>query len=249
MMNCIIVQGDHMKLKTSIQIIIKLSIIMALLWYLPTYTLSSAKVFKAIEVPKPAQPVQKLISQKKIHIYNTHQGEKYQGYSVIDGAKHLSNLLNKMGYSCDVENNDFENYKAVHKIAYDRSYLVSKLYLENAIQSHGHYDLVIDFHRDSIPKNYSTLTLNNHAYAKILFVVGKSSGKFEAVQALSQQLSNRANHYANGISKGIMVKQNHYNQGICDHTVLIEFGAQDNTKEEVQATIEIVAQTIRDYLQ
>ena len=52
-----------------------------------------------------------------------------------------------------------------------------------------------------------------------------------------------------GLSKGIMVKKNHYNQGICDHTVLIEFGGQSNTKEEVQNTIEVMSQVIKEYLQ
>ena len=45
------------------------------------------------------------------------------------------------------------------------------------------------------------------------------------------------------------LKKNHYNQGICDHTILIEFGGQNNTKEEVQNTIEVMSQVIKEYLQ
>mgnify|MGYP000603426688 CR=1 FL=1 len=40
-----------------------------------------------------------------------------------------------------------------------------------------------------------------------------------------------------------------YNQGICDYTILIEFGGQNNTKEEVQNTIEVMSQVIKEYLQ
>ena len=121
--------------------------------------------------------------------------------------------------------------------------------LENSLRENGQYDLVIDFHRDSLDKKYSTLTYNQKSYAKILFVVGKSSGKFDMVNQLSTELSNRANEKVPGLSKGIMVKKNHYNQGICDHTILIEFGGQNNTKEEVQNTIEVMSQVIKEYLQ
>ena len=123
------------------------------------------------------------------------------------------------------------------------------MYLENSLRENGKYDLVIDFHRDSLDKKYSTLVYNQKSYAKIMFVVGKSSGKFEMVNQLSTELSNKANEKVPGLSRGIMVKKNHYNQGICDHTVLIEFGGQSNTKEEVQNTIEVISQVIKEYLQ
>lgn len=188
-------------------------------------------------------------SSKKIHLYNTHQGEEYVGYNVKEGASYLKDCLTKEGYFCDVEQNDFENYKNIHRIAYNQSYVVSKMYLENSLRENGKYDLVIDFHRDSLDKKYSTLVYNQKSYAKILFVVGKSSGKFDMVNQLSTELSNRANEKVPGLSKGIMVKKNHYNQGICDHTILIEFGGQSNTKEEVQNTIEVMSQVIKEYLQ
>ncbi|MGN1182457.1 MAG: stage II sporulation protein P [Faecalibacillus sp.] len=244
-----------MNLKVSIQIILKLAMIILLILYLPTYSVHNAQVFKAIEptemanATKPVATTTSVTSSKKVHIYNTHQGEKYNGYDVQAGAGYLQECLNKIGYNCDVEKNDFENYKSIHHIAYNKSYTVSKMYLESAVKQNGQYDLIIDFHRDSVDRKYSTVTYQNQSYAKIMFVVGKSSGKFEEVNALSQTLSNKANEYVEGISRGIMVKQSHYNQGIYDHTILIEFGGQSNTKEEVQNTIQVVSLVIKDYLQ
>lgn len=238
-----------MRLKISVQICMKLIIIVLLVWYLPTYTTQSAKVFKALETTSVSEPVSQVTHDKKVHIYNTHQGEQYNGYNVVEAAKYLKDCLTNDGYYCDFEENDFENYKSVHKISYNNSYVVSKMYLENAISTTGPYDIVIDFHRDSIPKSLSTITVNGKSYAKIMFVVGQSSGKFEAVNSLSQDLSNRANSYVEGISRGIMQKKSHYNQGICDNTILIEFGAQDNTKEEVMATVEVLCHVLEDYLQ
>lgn len=243
-----------MNLKVSIQIILKLMIIFLLILYLPTYSIQHVQVYKAIstsqtETSTPVATNTSVTSSHRIHIYNTHQSEEYNGYNVRLGAAYLKECLNQYGYYCDVEENDFENYKNIHHIAYNKSYVVSKMYLESAVQQNGNYDLIIDFHRDSVDKKYSTVTVNQKSYAKIMFVVGKSSGKFDSVNQLCQTLSQKANEYVEGISRGIMVKQSHYNQGLYDHTILIEFGGQSNSKEEVQNTIQVVSLVIKDYLQ
>ena len=244
-----------MRLKNTFLILLKLVVIVGLIVYLPSKVSSPSKaqVINAIDnsnqVTASYQNMEsKVVKDKKIHIYNTHQGEEYDGYNVVLGANYLKDCLSSQGYQCDVESNDFEGYKAVHNIAYNKSYSVSKIYLEQSIQSNGGYDLIIDFHRDSISKELSTINHNGKSYAKIMFVVGKSSGKFDAVNQLSQQLSDIANTIVPKISRGVYVKQSHYNQGTSDNMVLIEVGAQSNTKEEIQATVEVIASAIGKYL-
>ena len=244
-----------MRLKNTFLILLKLVVIVGLIVYLlsKVSSPSKAQVINAIDnsnqVTASYQNMEsKVVKDKKIHIYNTHQGEEYDGYNVVLGANYLKDCLSSQGYQCDVESNDFEGYKAVHNIAYNKSYSVSKMYLEQSIQSNGGYDLIIDFHRDSISKELSTINHNGKSYAKIMFVVGKSSGKFDAVNQLSQQLSDIANTIVPKISRGVYVKQSHYNQGTSDNMVLIEVGAQSNTKEEIQATVEVIASAIGKYL-
>ena len=244
-----------MRLKNTFLILLKLVVIVGLIVYLPSKVSSPSKaqVINAIDnsnqVTASYQNMEsKVVKDKKIHIYNTHQGEEYDGYNVVLGANYLKDCLSSQGYQCDVESNDFEGYKAVHNIAYNKSYSVSNMYLEQSIQSNGGYDLIIDFHRDSISKELSTINHNGKSYAKIMFVVGKSSGKFDAVNQLSQQLSDIANSIVPKISRGVYVKQSHYNQGTSDNMVLIEVGAQSNTKEEIQATVEVIASAIGKYL-
>lgn len=244
-----------MRLKNTFLILLKLVVILGLIVYLPSKVSSPSKaqVINAIDnsnqVTASYQNMEsKVVKDKKIHIYNTHQGEEYDGYNVVLGANYLKDCLSSQGYQCDVESNDFEGYKAVHNIAYNKSYSVSKMYLEQSIQSNGGYDLIIDFHRDSISKELSTINHNGKSYAKIMFVVGKSSGKFDDVNQLSQQLSDIANTIVPKISRGVYVKQSHYNQGTSDNMVLIEVGAQSNTKEEIQATVEVIASAIGKYL-
>lgn len=239
-----------MKVKSNILILCKLVVVVALVWYLPTKVVDGVNVINAIaqgdEEATVATPVSK---DKKIHIYNTHQGEEYVDYNVVEGANYLKESLNNLGYACDVEGNNFEQYKSVNNIAYNQSYTVSKMYLEQSLASNGPYDMIIDFHRDSIDKNLSTLVHQDVSYVKIMFVVGESSGKFDSVNKVSEELSNRMNQKVPGISRGVYVKQSHYNQGISDNMVLIEVGAHQNTKEEVQHTVDLLSQVINEYLE
>ena len=248
-----------MRLKNTFLILLKLAVIVGLIVYLPTKVSGpSVQVINAIDQPatdsstpvavNPTNISNAITKDKRIHIYNTHQGEEYDGFNVVQGASYLKDCLNSQGYQCDVEGNDFEGYKAVHKIAYNKSYTVSKMYLEESLKLSGGYDLIIDFHRDSISKELSTISHDGKSYAKIMFVVGQSSGKFDAVNQLSQKLSDLANSTVPKISRGVYVKKSHYNQGTSDNMVLIEVGAQSNTKEEVQATVEVIAKAIGVYL-
>lgn len=239
--------------KGTFLIILKTVIVGALIWYLPTKVADNTKVIQASTIastktPKDEEVAKVAANGKKVYIYNTHQGEQYVSFNVVEGAHYLKQSLEQKGYQCDVESNDFEQYKSAHSITYDKSYTVSKMYLEQSLSNHGNYDLIIDFHRDSIDKNLSTITHGDKNYAKIMFVVGKSSGKFEKVNQMSEDLSNRANAIVPKISRGVYVKQSHYNQGTSDNMVLIEVGAQSNTKEEIMNTVDVLSATIDGYL-
>lgn len=238
--------------KGTFLIILKTAVVIALIWYLPTKVQENGQYIEASTIKQPT-PVDTNMTNatsngKKVHIYNTHQGEEYVSYNVVDGANYLKACLETKGYQCDVEGNNFEQYKNVHNISYDKSYSVSKMYLEQSITTNGNYDLIIDFHRDSIDKQLSTINYNNKNYAKVMFVVGKSSGKFETVNQMSEALSTKANEVIPKISRGVYVKQSHYNQGISNNMVLIEVGAQSNSKDEIMNTVEVLASVIDGYL-
>ena len=92
-----------MKIKVAIQIIFKLMIIALMIFYLPSYSHQNVKLFKAISTTEALPASIPVTSNKKVHLYNTHQGEQYVGYNVRDGAEYLKECLTKEGYFCDVE--------------------------------------------------------------------------------------------------------------------------------------------------
>lgn len=185
---------------------------------------------------------------KKIYIYSTHQQEEYVGGNVVEGSKYLAQTLEKMGYEVIVEESDFEAYGASKGLNYNKLYNVSNTFLTEAILKHGGFDMIIDFHRDSVGANVSRLMSNNKSYAKMMFVIGKLSENVESVRNTSQALSSLIESYVPGISRGILEREAYYNQFVAKKMLLIEVGGVENEFSEVKYSLEVLALAINDYL-
>ena len=234
-------------MNNNFKIVCKIVIVIVILLNLPLQKIYSENI-QNVAASLTTTDIKKQSNGKSIYIYNTHQGEKYATNSVKEGSKYLMQLLKQRGYDVDYETTDFELYKTKNNINYAYSYTVSKKYLNNALSSHGKYDLVIDFHRDSVKKSLTTITVDGKDYAKLMFVVGKGSDNFQAVNKCCKKMSSMLNEKIPKISRGVMLKQSHYNQGVTKNMVLIEVGANENTYEEVQNSLNILAMVIDEYL-
>lgn len=129
--------------------------------------------------------------------------------------------------------------------AYKVARPILKQYLEER-----EYGLIIDFHRDAVPKKATTHTVNDESYAKVAFVVGGEHPAYEANLAYATMLDKQLNNMLPGISRGILKQQGDhvngvYNQDLAPNILLIELGGIDNTEEELQRTMAILAQAIR----
>jgi stage II sporulation protein P len=229
------------------KIVMKVIIVIVILLNLPFQKVYSENIENVVS-SLTTTDVKKQSNGKSIYIYNTHQGEKYATNSVKEGSRYLMQLLQNRGYQVDYETTDFELYKTKNHINYAYSYTVSKKYLNNALKEHGNYDLVIDFHRDSVKKSLTTITVDNKDYAKLMFVVGKGSDNYPSVNKCCEKMSSMLNEKIPKISRGVMLKQSHYNQGVTKNMVLIEVGANENTYEEIQNSLNILALVIDEYL-
>lgn len=232
-------------MNNNIKIGLKVIIIFVIIMNIPISHIYSEKIESAVSSLTGTMTAH---NGKSIYIYNTHQKEEYQNKSVKEGSKYLMNLLKEKGYGVTYETNDFEVYRVKNNMKYNQAYAVSQKYILKELSNNDDYDLIIDFHRDSISRNLSVLTHDNKDYAKVMFVVGKGSPNYEEVKKESKTLSDMINYKIPKLSRGIYVKTNHYNQGLADHMVLIEVGASTNTYEEVTNTLNILALVIDEYL-
>lgn len=207
-------------------------------------------------VPKESQNTTKKETEsikkngKKIYIYDTHQDEKYNdGKTVLDGAFVLASLLEKKGYEVVVETNNFAKYRSDHNMTYDDAYLVSEKFMNDALVKYGGFDLCIDLHRDSVPREYTYTTINGKTYAKSMMVVAGSSKNVKSATKISTTLTDKVNKRANGIMKDVMTrKEAYYNQYVCKGVILMECGSENNSFEEVKNTLKVVAEGIDEML-
>ena len=150
-----------------------------------------------------------------------------------------------------MEETDITELLNINNWKYSYSYKASRMLVEDALAKNDSLKYIIDIHRDSVPKNTTTLTLNNKSYAKILFVVGIEHENYEQNIAIAQKLSDIVNSKCDSLSKGILKKGGKgnngiYNQDLSSNALLIEVGGPENTIDEVTNTLTVIANSLYD---
>ena len=203
-----------------------------------------------VDINEPYDPI--------VYIYNTHQKESYAedflnfNPSVLDAAYTLRDYLEELNIQTYVENNDFYDFLALNNWDFNSLYKVSRFYLEDTMKRYQNIKLYIDFHRDSIKHDLSTVTISNKDYAKVLFVVGISNENYKKNLKVSKRINEIISRRAD-ISRGILQKSaananGIYNQDLSPDVILIEVGGYQNKYSEVDNTLKILAESISDYL-
>ena len=210
-----------------------------------------------IEDPNPTNTEEPII-----YLYNTHQLENYSNESldiygitpnVLLASYVLRENLNKMGLSTIVEEANMSEILAKNNWNYSYSYQASRSLMEEKQNKYSTLKYYIDLHRDSVSKNYTTTSIGDISYAKMLFVIGKDHTNWEANNNLAVVLDNLLDKYYPGLSRGIMQKQGQnvngiYNQDISPNCILIEVGGVDNTIEEVYNTMNALADILNKHI-
>ena len=189
-----------------------------------------------------------------VYIYNTHQTEEYVNYSVYEAAKKLNGMLNKSNYYTSYfEEQSIKVFLEQNDMKYYKSYTASRKYLSDAIIKYPSLTYFFDIHRDSVSKSISTISYNDKSYAKVLFVVGidnpNNQINYENANKLNELIKSKVPNISRGIAKhGGKGYNGVYNQDLSENTFLIEIGGKENTKEEVENTINVIYEAILEYV-
>ena len=225
----------------------------------PEYILKLTLNMDLNNITKPSIETLTINTNKELDvlIYNTHDTEKYNDnlfntYNISPDVKLASNILedklNDLGINTYVERTSISSILKQNNWNYSYSYHASKILIENNIKS-NYYKLIIDLHRDSSTLNKTYLEHNNKPYAKILFVIGTDNENYNKNYELSLKLNNILEQKIPGISRGIIKKggagvNGIYNQDLSEKSVLIELGGQYNKIEDINNTLDILAESI-----
>lgn len=208
-------------------------------------------------------PIKKEITDPSVYIYNTHQLESYnkkvyEDYDITPNVMMASYILrenlNNKNIPTIVETGNITDLLNSNGWDYSYSYKASSYFIKEALNKYSNLKLLIDIHRDSISKKASTINIDNKNYAKVLFVIGLEHKNYEKNLEVANKLNDLINKKYPGLSRGIMKKEGKnvngiYNQNLNNNVILIEFGGQENTIDEVMNTCIALSEIIKEYLE
>ncbi|MBW3112344.1 stage II sporulation protein P [Bacillus sp. MCCB 382] len=221
----------------------------------------------ALVTDQPSPPAER--EEPSIYIYHSHDKESFipeisanQSSEAFDDStnitlvgKRLHQLLNERGINTIHEQISVGDVLDKRQWSFDQSYVVSRERFQEVLKDHTKVKMALDIHRDSRKKPETTLTVENKEYARMMFIVSKSSKNFEENLRFANLLHKKIEKNMPGLSTGVLVKskenpdeQNTYNQDLLEQSVLMNVGGEENTLEEEYRTIEVLAEIIADIM-
>ncbi len=116
--------------------------------------------------------------------------------------------------------------------------------------------IMIDLHRDAPTRDKTTAVIGGVSTATICVIVGTDNlldnPRWKANYNFARRLVATMEQKYPGLSRGILVRDERYNQHVIDRTLLLEVGGQENTLEEELAAVrdlgEVLAQILAEGL-
>ena len=197
-----------------------------------------------------------------IYIYNSHQGETYsmeylEDYNIVPdvlmASYMLEDKLDNLKINTIVEESNILSYMKENNLDHSGSYKASRVFLTKAINNYPNAKLYIDLHRDAASHDVTVTTINGKVCAKVLFVIGLEYETYEKNLSIVTQLNNIILKKYPSLTRGIMKKEGYgvngvYNQDLANNVILIEIGGHENNIEEINNTLDLIAQVIGEYL-
>ncbi|MDO4963798.1 MAG: stage II sporulation protein P [bacterium] len=197
-----------------------------------------------------------------IYLYNSHQNETYskeylEEYNItpdiLMASKMFKEKLDNLKIYTIVEEADILSYMKNHNLDHSGSYIASRVYLKEAINKYSDAYLYIDLHRDAATHDSTTTTINGLKCAKILFVIGLEYDTYESNLEVATTLNDLILNKYPALTRGIMKKKGVgvngvYNQDLKDNVILIELGGNESNIDEINNTLDLLAEIIGDYI-
>ncbi|MDO9535771.1 MAG: stage II sporulation protein P [Bacillota bacterium] len=107
--------------------------------------------------------------------------------------------------------------------------------------------VLFDVHRDAVPQEEYTETVNNQETVQIQFVVGRQNQNMETIRQFAESLKQTTDNIYPGLIKGIFFARGNYNQDMTPLTMLLEVGAHENTREGAENSVALFADAVNSY--
>ncbi len=205
----------------------------------------------------------KKLSNPIIYIYNTFQTSKYKSTNyhsyninslVTQASKILEEYLKEKGISSLVETSSVAKVLKDNNLAYTYSYRGSRILMDVAKKQNNSLEYFLDIQISNNKYEATTAKINDVSYAKILFVVGTENNNYAENQKFANKLNEILISKNKELSRGVSLRggtgyHGVYNEDFSPNTLLIEVGGIENTMEEVNRTLKILAEVLNNYME
>lgn len=203
-----------------------------------------------------------LIDNPIVYIYNTFQTDKYKNnyynsYNInpviTQASLILQELLKKEGINSLVEESSVAKVLSDNEIPYTNSYKGSRILMEKAKSNNNSLKYFLDMQLSDYEKSVTTVDIDGVSYAKILFVVGTDNFNYGENQVFANKLNEILERENKLLTRGVSLRggsgyQGVYNQDYSSRVLLIQVGGKENTIDEVNRTLMVLAKVIKEYV-
>ncbi|MGI6488633.1 MAG: stage II sporulation protein P [Syntrophomonadaceae bacterium] len=180
-----------------------------------------------------------------VAIYHTHTDESYVPSDgteskrgdggIFDVGETLKNKLQAMGINAI---HDTTPHDPHDPNAYYRSRrTAAKLLKQGPV-------LLVDVHRDSVPPEVYATNVEGTEATKVKLVVGRQNSNMSTNLELAKRLKAHMDEVSPGLSGGIFMGKGNYNQDLTPRSILVEVGADTNSKTDAERGISLFAQSL-----
>ena len=156
------------------------------------------KLEQEVKKEKREKELKNTVAEPLIYIYNSHQTEEYAPSSIAEysvtptvlvGSYILEERLEQAGFETLVEERSIKNLLNENKWNYNYSYRASRIYLDDVKNNYRTIKYFIDFHRDSLSYDKTTIEIEGKSYAKLLFLIGLENPNYMKNLSFTEILS------------------------------------------------------------
>jgi len=198
-----------------------------------------------------------------IYLYNTFQTDKYvnpyySSYSinpvVTQGNLILQEYLKKLNITSLVEKDSVAKTLKDNNIEYTLSYKGSRILMEKAKNNNQSLEYFFDIGISEDKKEVTTYISDKGNFAKILFIVGTDYESYEENKRFASILNEKLESINKNITRGISLRggtgyHGVYNQDFSTKALRIFIGGKENTIDEVNRSLEILAKAVALYIE
>ncbi|HEY8463720.1 MAG TPA: stage II sporulation protein P [Bacillota bacterium] len=184
-----------------------------------------------------------------IGIYHTHTAEAYLPSEGVNSKQERGGIV-AVGDAITktLEENGIPviHSKTSHvpqdAMAYDRSRRTAARLLKEQPP------VLLDVHRDAVPREEYLTMIDNKPTAKIQFVVGRENPNFQANNEFAKRVKQAVDRKYPGLVKGIFYGKGKYNQDMGPSAMLLECGTNTNSQAEAIRGGQLFAAAAKDVL-